>query len=91
MILNEGIHKFVCKNPSLLYASVSAPDTATVEVLRNGVREDYVYVSGPSHTWWNSNPLFNPALKPDDQIEFRITGPCSMRFECDGCEGVDNG
>jgi hypothetical protein len=89
MILEEGTHEFECVEPSFDWASVSSPALATVEVLRNNVREDLVYVHGPTHTWWSSNALFAPPLRSGERVKFVISGPAALRIECSGLTRVE--
>ena len=85
MVLEEGSHKFQCgDSPNLEWAAVSSPSLMTVRVTRDGKLEDLTYVTGPTHTWWCNNPLFNPALKPGEKIEISLQGPGAMRLECFG-------
>ena len=89
MVLEAGIHGFECgDSPNLEWASASSPGLMIVRVTRDGVLEDLVYVTGPTHTWWSHNPLFNPALRPGEKIEIELTGTGAMRFECLGLKEI---
>lgn len=89
MLLESGTHKFVCgEAPDFLFASVSAPTLTLVTISRNDKLEDKCYVSGPTHTWWSNNPMFNPPLAPGDKIVIEIGGPGAMRLECGGLKEI---
>jgi hypothetical protein len=84
VILEGGVHKFKCENPSLGWAAVSAPSVTKVEVYLNGELVDKTYAVGPTHTWWSNNPMFEPPLKDGDKVKIVIDGPGAMRLECAG-------
>lgn len=85
MVLETGSHDFTCgESPDLRWASASSVGPATISTYRGGALQDRVHLSGPTHTWWPNNPLFDPALGAGETIRIVIEGVASMRFECGG-------
>jgi hypothetical protein len=89
MLLEEGTHEFETKDASFDWASVSSPAPAIVRIFRDDKQHDLVYVHGPTHTWWSSNPLFCPPLRDEEKIKIVIEGKAAMRIECGGLKRVE--